>query len=152
MVAEIDKKQLKVKPIDNGTVIDHITSSKALNVYQILNMPKDTTVTLAMNVNSKNGAKDILKIEGKELCEAEVSKIALISPNATINIIKDSKVVKKFNVKVPDKIEGILICTNPNCITNKEKVTGKFKIEDKENLKIRCNYCEKFINEIKIKK
>ncbi|MCS3901965.1 aspartate carbamoyltransferase regulatory subunit [Methanococcus voltae] len=152
MVAEIDKKQLKVKPIENGTVIDHIECSKALNVYQILNMPKDTTLTLAMNVNSKNGAKDILKIEGKELCESEVSKIALISPNATINIIKDSKVLKKFKVQVPDEIEGILICTNPNCITNKEKVNGKFTIEDKEKLKIRCNYCEKFINEIKIKK
>ncbi|HIQ38682.1 MAG TPA: aspartate carbamoyltransferase regulatory subunit [Methanothermococcus okinawensis] len=147
------ERSLKVRPIENGTVIDHITRGKALNVYRVLNIGKETTVTIAMYVPSKKyGKKDILKIEGVELSEEDVNKIALISPNATINIIKNGEVVKKFKVKIPDFITGILKCTNPNCITNVENVPGKFKVEKKDPLKIRCIYCEKFLNTIEISK
>ncbi|GBF36166.1 MAG TPA: aspartate carbamoyltransferase regulatory subunit [Methanothermococcus okinawensis] len=147
------ERSLKVRPIENGTVIDHITKGKALNVYRVLNIGKETTVTIAMYVPSKKyGKKDILKIEGVELSEEDVNKIALISPNATINIIKNRNVVKKFKVKIPDFITGILKCTNPNCITNIERVSGKFKVEKKNPLKIRCIYCEKFLNTIEIPK
>lgn len=145
------KKSLKVKPIANGTVIDHISKGKALKVYKVLNIREDQTITIAMNVPSKkNEKKDILKIEGIELSKEDVNKISLISPNATINIIKNGMVVKKFKVEIPDKIEGILKCTNPNCITQIEDIAGKFKVEEKEPLKIRCIYCEKFLSSIEI--
>ncbi|WP_421077310.1 aspartate carbamoyltransferase regulatory subunit [Methanothermococcus sp. Ax23] len=145
------KKSLKVKPIENGTVIDHINKGKALKVYKVLNIDKNQTVTIAMNVSSeKNEKKDVLKIEGIELSKEDVNKISLISPNATINIIKDGVVVRKFKVEIPDTIEGILKCTNPNCITQIENIAGKFKVEEKEPLKIRCAYCEKFLNSIEI--
>ena len=145
------ERSLKVRPIENGTVIDHIARGKALNVYKVLNIGEETTVTIAMYVPSKKyGKKDILKIEGVELSEEDVNKIGLISPNATINIIKNGDVVKKFKVKIPDIITGILKCTNPNCITNVERVPGKFKVERKDPLKIRCIYCEKFLNTIEI--
>jgi len=145
------EKSLKVEPIENGTVIDHISKGKALKVYDVLNLNEDQTITIAMNVPSKkNGKKDILKIEGIELSKEDVNKISLISPNATINIIKNGMVVKKFKVEIPDKIEGILKCTNPNCITQIENIVGKFKVEEKEPLKIRCIYCEKFLNSIEI--
>ena len=145
------KKSLKVKPIENGTVIDHINKGKALKVYKVLNIDKNQTVTIAMNVSSeKNEKKDVLKIEGIELLKEDVNKISLISPNATINIIKDGVVVRKFKVEIPDTIEGILKCTNPNCITQIENIAGKFKVEEKEPLKIRCAYCEKFLNSIEI--
>ena len=145
------KKSLKVKPIENGTVIDHISKGKALKVYKVLNIRDDQTITIAMNVPSKkNGKKDVLKIEGIELSKEDVNKISLISPNATINIIKDGVVVRKFKVEIPDTIEGILKCTNPNCITQIENIAGKFKVEEKEPLKIRCAYCEKFLNSIEI--
>ncbi|WP_048057981.1 aspartate carbamoyltransferase regulatory subunit [Methanothermococcus okinawensis] len=147
----LKEKSLKVKPIKNGTVIDHITKGKALKVYKVLNLNNNQTVTIAMNVSSKkNEKKDILKIEGIELSKEDVNKISLISPNATINIIKDGVVVKKFKVEIPDEIEGILKCTNPNCITQTENIIGKFKVEEKEPLKIRCKYCEKFLNAIEI--
>ncbi len=140
--------ELKVKKIINGTVIDHISPGKALIVLKALNIKTDKTITIAINVPSKNkGKKDILKIEDVFLDENEVNKIALIS-DATINIIKDGKVVKKFKAQLPKEIEGIIKCTNPNCITNIEKVKGKFIVEKKEPLKIRCYYCEKFINNI----
>ena len=58
-------KELKVKPIKNGTVIDHIKANKALSVLRILGLPsQETAVTIAMNVQSSQmGSKDIVKIE-----------------------------------------------------------------------------------------
>ena len=151
-MGDIMKKSLKVEPIENGTVIDHIKQGKALNVYNALNIKKDKTITIAMNVPSgKNHKKDILKIEGIELSKYDVDKISLFSPNATINIIKNKIVINKFKVEIPNTIEGILKCTNPNCITNMENVAGKFEVEDREPLKIRCVYCEKFLNSIEVR-
>ncbi len=145
------KNSLKVEPIENGTVIDHIKKGKALTVYGALNIPNDKTITIAINVSSnKNNKKDILKIEGIELSKYEVNIISVISPNATINIIKNKKVIKKFKTEIPKEIEGILKCTNPNCITNIENIKGKFKVINKEPLKIRCNYCERFLNSINL--
>ena len=147
------KKCLKVRPIENGTVIDHIDSGKALEVYNVLNIKNSKrTITIAMNVPSKkNTLKDVLKVEGLELSKNDVNKIGLISPNATINIIKNYNVVDKYKVEIPDEIEGLLQCTNPNCITQVENILGKFKVESKNPLKIRCNYCEKYLTSIKIK-
>ena len=67
------------------------------------------------------------------------------------NIIKNKIVINKFKVEIPNTIEGILKCTNPNCITNMENVAGKFEVEDREPLKIRCVYCEKFLNSIEVR-
>ncbi|ENN96294.1 aspartate carbamoyltransferase regulatory subunit [Methanocaldococcus villosus KIN24-T80] len=141
--------ELKVRKIKDGTVIDHIDAGKALIVYKILNIPNHIPITLAINVPSKKKEKkDILKIEGFELKEKDINKISLISPDVTINIIKDWQVVKKLKPKIPDLIEGILKCTNPNCITHFEPVEGKFIVESKNPLKIRCYYCERLLEKI----
>jgi len=146
--------EIKVKKIKNGTVIDHIESGQALNVLRILGMTKGgtgTPVTVAMNVGSeKVGAKDIVKIEGRELKSAEVDRIALISPSATINIIRDQKVVDKKKVKIPGTIEGVLECTNPNCITHFERIRTRFLVEGKKPLKLRCAYCERITGESEV--
>ncbi|RUM45057.1 MAG: hypothetical protein DSY35_01285 [Desulfurobacterium sp.] len=65
----------------------------------------------------------------RELKEEEVNKISLISPRATINIIRDYEVVEKRKVEIPEIVEGVLKCANPNCITNFENVTTKFSVE-----------------------
>ncbi|MBC7119420.1 MAG: aspartate carbamoyltransferase regulatory subunit, partial [Methanobacteriaceae archaeon] len=82
-------RELKVKPIKNGTVIDHITSNKALHVLKILGLPDGKSrVTVAINMESlRYGSKDIVKVENRELESSEVDQIALIAPKATINII-----------------------------------------------------------------
>jgi len=125
------KKELKIVPIKNGTVIDHITAGQALNVLKILeiNGRTDAVVSVVINVRSKKmGRKDIVKVEDRELKPDEVDKIALIAPNATINIIQDSEVAGKHKVYLPESIEGIIRCANPNCISNEEKepVMSKF--------------------------
>ncbi|MHC1582177.1 MAG: aspartate carbamoyltransferase regulatory subunit, partial [Candidatus Syntropharchaeia archaeon] len=77
------KKELRVRSIQNGTVIDHIAAGQALNVLKILGITgkTDTVVSMAMNVPSSiMGKKDIVKIENRELLSEEVDKIALIAP------------------------------------------------------------------------
>ena len=146
-------KELKVKPIKKGTVIDHITSNRALSVLKILELPNEkTTVTAAMNVlSSEMGSKDIVKVEGRELAPKEVDKIALIAPSATINIIRDYEIVEKSKVHLLDEVKDILKCPNPNCITNTdEPVQIKFFVTGKKPVVLRCYYCERIMEEDEI--
>lgn len=144
------KSELKIKAIENGTVIDHITANKALHILKILGLPDaDTTnVTIAMNVSSAEiGRKDILKIENRELDHEELNQIALIAPKATINIIRNYEPIKKDNIILPDKITSMIKCTNPKCITNyeNEPITPRFNVINKYPPVVRCHYCEKLI-------
>jgi len=136
---------LRVSKIRDGTVIDHITSGHALDVVKILGITgkSGNIVTIAMNVPSKRmGKKDIVKIEGRELKAEEVDKIALIAPNATINIIRDYKVVEKKRVQLPKVIKNIVRCANPACISNSnEPVQPTFYVESQEPLYLKCHYC-----------
>jgi len=97
-----------------------------------------------MNVKSKIGKKDIVKVENRELKPEEVNKIALIAPKATINIIRDYEVVKKFKVHLPDEIVGIVRCPNPNCISNaREPIQSRFRVISRDPIRIKCCYCER---------
>lgn len=140
-------KELKIPLIKDGTVIDHITAGNALKVLHILNIPKSHSfvVSVGMNVKSMMGKKDIVKIENREVDPKEVNKIALIAPMATINIIRDYEVAKKFKVIVPDEIVGIVKCSNPTCVSNTgEPVKSRFQVINKEApLLIKCYYCER---------
>jgi aspartate carbamoyltransferase regulatory subunit len=143
--------ELKVKPITNGTVIDHIASGQALNVLKILGISgtTDATVSVVMNVESgKLGRKDIVKVEDRELMEDEVNKIALIAPDATINIIRDFKVAEKRRVDLPDLIVGVVRCQNPSCISNTEEpIKSRMLVKAKNPVLLRCVYCEQPLTE-----
>jgi aspartate carbamoyltransferase regulatory subunit len=134
-----------VAKIKDGTVIDHVTGGHALDVVKILGITghEKGTVTIAINVPSKRfRAKDIVKIEGRELNPQEVHKIALLAPHATINIIRDYRVVRKQEVKLPKVIEDIIKCANPACISNtNEPVKAKFYVDCDEPLLLKCHYC-----------
>lgn len=152
-----DKKKLKIKAIENGTVIDHITANGALHILKILDLPNKNTknVTIAMNVSSKEiGRKDILKIENRELDSAEINQIALIAPQATINIIRDFKPIKKDKIILPNEIHDLIKCTNSKCITNNanEPIKAKFTVIEKHPPIVRCHYCEKLIKTEDIEK
>jgi len=146
----IKNSELIVRKIKNGTVIDHISAGNAINVLRILGLKgsENLTIAVVMNVKSRKlGKKDIVKIENRELTPEEVNIIALIAPHATINIIKDYKVVAKHKVKVPEKIVGFIKCINPNCITrqSREPVTSVFTIVSREPLILKCEYCGRYI-------
>ena len=151
------KSELKIRAIENGTVIDHITANKALHILKILDLPDDetTNVTVAMNVSSGEiGRKDIVKIENRELDHSELNQIALIAPKATINIIRDFKPIKKDKIVLPKKITSIIKCTNPKCITNfeNEPITPLFNVVREYPPVVRCHYCEKLIKTEAIEK
>jgi len=139
-------KELKIPRIKDGTVIDHITAGNAIKVLRILGIPKTSSavVSVAMNVKSKMGRKDIVKVEGRELNPSEVDKIALISPSATINIIRDYEVAKKHRVKLGTEVVGLVKCSNPTCISNSnEPVKSRFIIMSQDPIRIKCYYCER---------
>jgi len=143
-------EELRVRKIRNGTVIDHIKAGKGKKVLDILGIENGfpNVTALLMNVPSKRvGKKDIVKIENKALEKEEVDKIALIAPHATWNVIKDFKVSKKNRIELPDALEGILKCPNPKCVTNmNEPVKSRFKVEEKEPVKLRCVFCERLFD------
>jgi len=139
------EKELRVSKIKDGTVIDHISGGYALDVVKILGITgrEKRVMTIAINVPSKRfKVKDIVKIEGRALNTAEVNKIALVAPHATINIIRDYCVVEKLEVKLPKIIEGIVKCANPACISNSnEPAASKFYVQNEEPLSLKCHYC-----------
>jgi len=141
------KRELKIPLIKEGTVIDHITAGHAVKVLHILGIPEKTTsvVSVAMNVKSKIGRKDIVKVENRELDPKEVNKIALVAPKATINIIRNYEVFKKYHVHIPDEIIGIVRCPNPTCISNSknEPIESRFRVVSKDPIRIKCYYCER---------
>jgi len=142
----MSKLHLKVKSIKNGTVIDHITANRALNVLSILNLPDgETPIMLGINVESSDmGRKDIVKIEDRELSEDEVDKLVLIAPQATVNIIRDYEIVSKSQLKLMDEIDGVIDCSNPNCISNSnEPIESRFYVVNKKPVILRCHYCER---------
>ena len=142
-------KKYEVSAIKEGTVIDQIASRSTFKVANILNIQGiDQVVLIGYNLSSKKlGSKGIIKIEGKLLTQEEVNKISLIAPDATVNIIKDSEVVEKFKVAIPDSIEEFLKCFNPNCVSNHQNVQSKFHVINKNPIRIRCHYCERHMGE-----
>jgi aspartate carbamoyltransferase regulatory subunit len=146
------KEDEKISKIENGTVIDHISPGCALKVIEILGIKSgtDAKVSFVMNISSlktPGGKKDIVKIESRELKqgESETDKITVVSPDATINIVRNYEIVKKFHVNLPDKIACIIICPNPNCATNNPREMGPietiFKVINKRPTIFECHYC-----------
>ena len=138
------KTELHVKKIRNGTVIDHISAGYALDVLRILNITGkgEHIVSVVMNVPSGEVGKDIVKVEDWELRPRDVDKIALIAPNATINIIRDYGVIDKKKVNLPQILKGIVKCNNSTCISNsREPIESMFHVTDFESLSLCCHYC-----------
>ncbi len=139
-------RELRVSKIENGTVIDHVAGGQALNVLAILGIDgsEGTVVSVGVNVPSDRlGRKDVVKVEGRELSQSEVDVLSLIAPEATINIIRNYEVAEKHRVERPERVVGVLQCSNPNCITGEnEPADTEFEV-----LKdgVRCVYCDTII-------
>ena len=134
---------MNIDSIKNGIVIDHIQAKRGMEIYEALNL-KDLECSVAIITNAKSdkmGRKDIIKID--QAMEINMDMIGFIEPNATINIVKDNKLVDKYKVKLPEEIVNITKCQNPRCITSIEKDLNQiFTLADKENQVYRCQYCE----------
>lgn len=138
-----EKKELAVAALKDGTVIDHIPSEAVFKAVKILGLENTThAVTIGCNLHSgRLGSKGIIKVADMFFDDATLNRIALIAPQAVVNIIRDYEVVEKHPVSVPDVITGIVRCDNPKCITNHEPMPTRFKVIDRDNVRIRCHYC-----------
>jgi len=134
---------LEITSIKNGIVIDHIKAGTGVKIFNYLKLDKnDYSVALIINADSKKlGKKDIIKIEN---CEAlDYTVLGLLSPTITICEVKDEKIINKVIPTLPNKVENILKCKNPRCITGQEEyVTHSFILVDKETGRYRCEYCD----------
>ena len=140
------KKELIVPAIENGTVIDHIPTDVVYQVIRLLGLERYNDEVLIGNYlhSNKFGRKGIVKIKNKFFDKDEINKIALVAPLASIITIRNYNIVEKIKAEIPDHIDHIIKCMNPKCITNFEQIDTKFAVVDKENLKLKCHYCEKF--------
>ena len=151
----MEQSELMVRRIKEGTVIDHIDEGKGIQVLDALRIDgKDgSLITIALNVPSgKSKKKDIIKVENKFLKDDDTNKIAVIAPKATINIIKNYKLIEKRRVSLPNEIDRIFRCSNPDCITNSaEHIESVMDLIDKETMILKCRYCARVldVNEIK---
>ena len=134
---------MKIDPIKNGIVIDHIEAGKGMEVYNFLNLSElNCTVALIKNVPSKKtGKKDIIKIDAP--IDLNLDVLGYVVPEATVNIIENGGLVSKSKVALPETIKNVIKCKNPRCITSVEQgIDQVFKLSDRENRVYRCIYCE----------
>ena len=142
----MSRKELVVSALENGTVLDHIPAENVYKALNILNLKGiESQITIGINLASRiYGKKGIIKIADKFFEDDELNKLALIAPKATVNIIRDFKVVEKKKIVMPEEIIGIAKCKNPKCVTNRQPVKTRFKTIDNGNdVSLLCRYCEK---------
>ena len=112
-------------------------------MYELLNLEElDCSVAIIKNVTShKMGKKDIIKIDAD--VDVNLDLIGFVDPDATINIIKDEKLVEKKNLSLPKELRNVLKCKNPRCISSVEQeLPHIFRLTDPTKKEYRCIYCE----------
>ena len=149
----MNKEELQVAALQNGTVIDHIPTDKLFTVVSLLGLKNsDLNITIGNNLPSKKlGKKGIIKVADKFFTDEEISRLSVVAPNVVLSIIRDYDVVEKKQVTTPDELHGIVRCSNPKCITNNEPMSTYFHVVNKEEGTLKCHYCEKEQNKSKVK-
>jgi len=140
------EKTLSVSAIKEGTVIDHIAAGNALQIVRLLKLDaNERRVTIGLNLKSQSmGLKDLIKLENVFLSQSQAGQIAIFAQQATVNVIENYKVAKKFRVQMPEAIPALLACPNTRCISNVESIQTLFSVEANHGqVLLRCRFCEK---------
>ncbi len=142
---------LTVTSIEKGIVIDHIKAGLGIKLFHYLKLDKAKfPVALIQNCESKElGCKDIIKIQN--LIELDFEKLGLIDPDLTINIIEESKPMRKLKLELPQRVEDVIVCKNPRCVTAQEKqIPHVFTLVDSKQAVYKCEYCEEIQNRLEV--
>lgn len=134
---------LNIDSISRGIVIDHIKVGYGFSIFKHLGLDKaDFTVALIINATSKkHGKKDLIKIEN--VIDVDLAMLGFIDPNITVNIIENEKIVEKINLSLPERVEDIIQCKNPRCVTSNERdIVHKFILIDEKQGTYKCEYCD----------
>ena len=140
------RKELVVSALENGTVLDHIPAENVYKALEILNLKGiESQITIGINLASKlYGRKGIIKIADRFFEDDELNRLALIAPKATVNVIRDFKVVEKKKITMPKEIIGMAKCMNPKCVTNHQPIKTRFTtIAKGDEISLLCHFCEK---------
>lgn len=143
------RKELSVSALENGTVLDHIPAENVYKALDLLNLKGiESQITIGINLASKlYGKKGIIKIADRFFEDDELNKLALIAPKATVNVIRDFKVVEKKTLSMPKEVWGVAKCRNPKCVTNHQPIQTRFATIDNGNdISLLCHFCEKITN------
>lgn len=132
---------LNIDSLQNGIVIDHIKAGASMTIYDLLELGKlDCCVAIIKNARSaKYGRKDIIKIDGE--IDVDLDMLGFLDPNITVCTIRDGKLVEKKKLVLPKKLENVIKCRNPRCITSAEEGIDHIFLLG-ENKRYRCAYCE----------
>ena len=134
---------MNVDSIRDGIVIDHITAGCGRKLYHLLGLENvDAPVALLTNVASaKLGRKDIIKVDAN--ISVDFNVIGYVDPGATVNIIRNSELVEKKRIDMPETLVNVISCKNPRCITSCEQELDQvFRLSNRAKKEYRCLYCE----------
>jgi aspartate carbamoyltransferase regulatory subunit len=134
---------LNIDQIKNGIVIDHIKAGQGIKIFSWLGLDKASyTVAFVLNANSgRMGRKDLIKIDNTIAINFDI--LGLIDPDITVNVIEDGRISEKIKLKLPEKVENVLICKNPRCITSTERyIPHVFRLDNRDLGSYRCEYCD----------
>ena len=140
------RKELVVSALENGTVLDHIPAENVYKAIDLLNLRGvESQITIGINLASKlYGRKGIIKIADRFFEDDELNRLALIAPKATVNVIRDFKVVEKKKITMPKEIIGMAKCMNTKCVTNHQPIKTRFTtIAKGDEISLLCHFCEK---------
>ena len=141
---------MNIDGVTTGIVLDHIKAGKAMQIYNYLHLDKlNCSVAVLQNVkSSKYGKKDIIKIDA--LIELDYEMLGYIDSNITVNHVKDSQLLKKEHLDLPETLTDVIQCKNPRCITSiEQELDHVFVFTDPEKQVYRCKYCEEKYHEKK---
>ncbi|MDB2449073.1 aspartate carbamoyltransferase regulatory subunit [bacterium] len=144
-MSEQHREKMLVEAIQNGTVIDHIPAGKGLTILGRLQLRNaEVRLTVGLNLPSHGGGmKDLIKVDDWRFTELDAAELALFAPKATVNIIEEYRVVRKFPIGLPETFVGVFACPNTNCITHFEPMESRFSVQQNAGLQLRCHYCER---------
>ena len=134
---------MTIDSIKNGIVLDHISSGKSMEIYDILELSKlDCSVAIIKNAcRKKGGKKDIIKIDS--IIDINLDVLGYLDPGITVNIVHDGHITEKRHLELPEIITGVIRCKNPRCISSAEQeLAHTFQLADREEGIYRCIYCE----------
>lgn len=159
--------------IRDGIVIDHLLPGTATVIADILKGAfGEVPINISEYIGSRKRAGEdgkpgrkgriTLPVEYSDVGECEqklgeytgriadpelLTRIALISPDNTISVIKGGEVLvedgskHKLHARIPEEV-GVVRCPNDSCISNSEKVPIRAVYTQGGEHEFRCHYCE----------
>ena len=141
-----------IRPVVDGTVIDHVEGNpyviqKISRLLKLCERGDIFRMGVVEPIKRPDQRKGVMMIKDRLLTDQDLRLVATMAPGATINDIRDGRVVRKRDLFLPEMIEGLpgISCTNHRCITRHEyhehiPVRASRVGPEGQNI-VKCHYC-----------